>query len=574
MFRATVYLLCCLGGVVVARAANHDQAPALYLEQNWSEAERQEFYNLPQGSHLMPYEWAMQLRNPNNSAPFFTGTGLARFGYIPQAPSPLNPDGLPIGFTKDEFRRRNFLGMNCAACHTSNIQAGSTTLRIDGGAALADFQSFVNAMDAASRTTLENPVLFENFARGVLGDRYSLVEKERLRVEFANYLQERREWQVRNSSELAWGPARNDAFGVIFNQVLAASLDVPANRREPNAPVSYPVLWDTNQHDLVQWVGIASNAEDKGGALSRNIGQVLGVFGQVDLSRRTLGLNGFCSSARRRNLEKLESHSKTLWSPRWPQAILGELNETRLARGREIYQNRCVQCHAEIRRDDPNRQVEARMIPVARVGTDPKAAENAARRTALTGTLMGGQLELVAGRAMDAEEPAALVLKHVVAGSMAGTISPLTCRGDLDTAEATILLGWKRVFGRAIGKLFTASETEPSATLAERMAAQITVTERYKARPLNGIWSSAPYLHNGSVKNLYELLLPASERSRIFRVGCNKFDAENVGFACEDDTQAFALDTSLPGNSNAGHEFAASLSDSDRRALLEYLKSL
>ena len=52
----------------------------------------------------------------------------------------------------------------------------------------------------------------------------------------------------------------------------------------------------------------------------------------------------------------------------------------------------------------------------------------------------------------------------------------------------------------------------------------------YKARPLNGIWTGAPYLHNGSVPNLYELLLPAAGRSETFYIGSWEYDPVRVGY--------------------------------------------
>ena len=96
----------------------------------------------------------------------------------------------------------------------------------------------------------------------------------------------------------------------------------------------------------------------------------------------------------------------------------------------------------------------------------------------------------------------------------------------------------------------------------------------YKARPLNGIWATAPFLHNGSVPNLYELLLPAEQRSRTFYVGSWKFDPEKVGYISRNGRKAYKFDTTLPGNSNAGHEYGTDLSEEQRRDLLEFLKTL
>ena len=102
----------------------------------------------------------------------------------------------------------------------------------------------------------------------------------------------------------------------------------------------------------------------------------------------------------------------------------------------------------------------------------------------------------------------------------------------------------------------------------------------YKARPLNGIWTGAPYLHNGSVPNLYELMLPAAERSRTFYVGSWEYDPVRVGYVNQPAPGAFLVDTGLPGNSNAGHEYGTGgdglpvLTDEEIWALVEYMKTL
>jgi hypothetical protein len=95
---------------------------------------------------------------------------------------------------------------------------------------------------------------------------------------------------------------------------------------------------------------------------------------------------------------------------------------------------------------------------------------------------------------------------------------------------------------------------------------------KYKARPLDGIWATAPYLHNGSVPSLWELLQDPSDRIPSFSI-TRDFDPDNVGMkggASGD----FLFDTSQPGNSNQGHAFGTALSEYQKRALLEYLKTL
>jgi hypothetical protein len=105
-------------------------------------------------------------------------------------------------------------------------------------------------------------------------------------------------------------------------------------------------------------------------------------------------------------------------------------------------------------------------------------------------------------------------------------------------------------------------------------------TQGYANSPLDGIWLRAPYLHNGSVPNLRQLLEPSSKRAATFYRGNDVYDAVNVGFvsdvAGQGGMQFFAFDTTVRGNGHQGHEGAAygtDLSASDKLSLLEYLKT-
>jgi hypothetical protein len=99
----------------------------------------------------------------------------------------------------------------------------------------------------------------------------------------------------------------------------------------------------------------------------------------------------------------------------------------------------------------------------------------------------------------------------------------------------------------------------------------------YQAVPLDGIWLRGPYLHNGSVPNLRELLKPAAERVKTFYRGYNVYDPVNVGFDTQsaDARQAgFLYDASLKGNGNGGHLYGTTLPPPDKDALVEYMKTL
>jgi len=95
----------------------------------------------------------------------------------------------------------------------------------------------------------------------------------------------------------------------------------------------------------------------------------------------------------------------------------------------------------------------------------------------------------------------------------------------------------------------------------------------YESIVLQGIWAAAPYLHNGSVPTLAELLKPPAERVASFKVGPN-YDLENIGLATNQPTGFSVYDTTKVGNSNAGHNFGTELSDSDKEDLLEYMRGL
>ena len=83
----------------------------------------------------------------------------------------------------------------------------------------------------------------------------------------------------------------------------------------------------------------------------------------------------------------------------------------------------------------------------------------------------------------------------------------------------------------------------------------------YKPRPLAGVWATPPFLHNGSVPTLYQMLLPPERRDRKFFVGRREFDPLHVGFVtqpdADGDADGFWLDTTLAGNHNTGHAFSA-----------------
>jgi len=102
----------------------------------------------------------------------------------------------------------------------------------------------------------------------------------------------------------------------------------------------------------------------------------------------------------------------------------------------------------------------------------------------------------------------------------------------------------------------------------------------YANMPLDGIWLRAPYLHNGSVPTLRDLLEPGLKRPQVFYRGYDVYDSANVGFvsdvAEEGTRKYFKVDTKVAGNSNLGHEgkrYGTELTPDDKTALVEFLKT-
>jgi hypothetical protein len=103
----------------------------------------------------------------------------------------------------------------------------------------------------------------------------------------------------------------------------------------------------------------------------------------------------------------------------------------------------------------------------------------------------------------------------------------------------------------------------------------------YLAQPLDGIWLTGPYLHNGSVPTLDDLLKPPSERPKAFLRGLDELDFAKGGYKAPPcvpgrpaEAAGFCYDTALPGNANTGHEYGTTLTPEERAALLHYLVTL
>jgi len=533
--------------------------PLVYLDQGWTPEQRQAFYETPQGSYLIPLKWFLALEQADDDELFARQDNIQKFNYLIDKESGKDVAGLPLGFAVEPVDNGDdWLGYTCAACHTNEIKYRGHRIRIDGAPTLADFMGFINSLQAAVQATLEDTGKFDRFAKRVVGE-FDAAAKVALRDALQDYANTLTGFTQRNRTDINYGYARLDAFGIIMNEVFSDDLQVPENNAMPNAPVSYPFLWGTPRHDWVQWNGSANTP------LGRNVGEVLGTFGAVNLHDFTqLGV----STVRPRNLIKLENLVAQLQTPYWPEEYLGAIDQVLAEQGRTIYQQfrgdepSCEYCHAL--KDDngmypltPAEEnlfgaqfVVTEMTPLGEVLTDPTMADNFARRVVST----GGLAPVLPAPFTGASELPAPALLGILVG-LATQTSLVTLDPPLSDAEVAAAIGYRI---KAPGL----PPYQPKNLLA------------YRARPLDGIWATAPYLHNGSVQNLYELLLPGDMRRKQFYVGSSKFNPKVVGFKSEHENNTSLLDTTQLGNSNLGHDYGVTLSEQEKWALIEFLKTL
>jgi len=539
-----------------------------WLRQNWTEDQRHRFYHLAQGSELLPYAWFLALEQPRftiTGAPLFKEDSyLEGFGFIPDSANGQNPDALPVGFARDDGfldpytgQKTVVLGFTCAACHTGELFSGDHAIRIDAGPALVNLQKFTEALGLAVTWTYYDPFRFRRFANRVLGPDHTYADQVLLRQALKYYLDT--SYAEFNANRPLFptdeGYGRTDALARIGNFVFGTELNNRKNMAVGDGPVNFPPIWDASWMDWVQYN--ASIHQPMG----RNVGEAMGVRSRINL----LGYPGvqFQNTIHVKNLHEIETLlggdalGSGVWSPKWPENILGKIDGEKAAKGEKLYNTLCLHCHQPPMLSEEGRKPEhwtsdansegrqffrVTQIPLNEIGTDPKEAQNFAARTADSGPLGMGVISARAGL---------LYISQKI----------------IEQAYADL-------------KLTPEQEKEWNGFRDNELLAPLV----YKARPHNGIWATPPYLHNGSVPNMYALLSPVSERPRGFYLGNKQYDPVKLGLNTDPLKGATEFRTDMAGNSNAGHEFndgpkgngviGRKLSEEERMQLIEYLKTL
>jgi hypothetical protein len=286
------------------------------------------------------------------------------------------------------------------------------------------------------------------------------------------------------------------------------------------------------------------------------------------------------NSANFRKLQSLEEMIAGLQAPKWPFALDNSL----VAKGRALFDSNCRSCHDQT---DSKEVPDAWVTPVVAVGTDSRMFDNA-KRTSQPGLLKGSIVPDLPIQILDDPAKTHDILATTVIGALAN---------DAKSLDPTS--GFWRAVQKDLPKLFPPLKdasvpllvVNPAVLGALKTQVDNRLTNMFKppnpdapaayeSRVLYGIWATAPYLHNGSVPNLAQLLRWPENRSFSFMVGSRKYDADNVGYVTTEtpfkDGMLVVGGAAQPGNSNAGHKYPKDkeLDENERKALLEYLKTL
>jgi hypothetical protein len=536
----------------------------LFLNQGWTEEDRLLYYNLSQGSAAMSYDIFLNLEVPNSQTLFRADENMARYGLLPQPSDPkYNPDGLPIGVSKtvvnDGRWKGEWVGLGCAACHNGQLEYKGTKIRISGGNAnTLDILGFIQGLDDALAATVADPEKFTRLAEKL--GKNDDAGKEGLRRRLQQDAEAINRYRSRTAlTPIVVGPGRMDALGLIHNQVQSNTMGVPENWRAALAPVKPSFCWNVPQSAWAQWSGVLKDP------ILRNLGEVMGVFAKIDLTSKSPEDGLFESTVDLKGQMASEDLLRRLAPPKWPEEILGKIDQEKATKGQQLFAENCATCHSTWphRWSEPKKEgkrfIENAIVPVDLVGTDPTqfgSPQFESKPTVMAGPLSNYLRAPYTGAAV---VPPPAVFETAQLGVFDGALSKLS----LSEEDLVAAHGYRAFYPEAL---------EPVPALFA-----------YKANPAEGMWASPPYLHNGSVPNLYELLSPAKERSQTFYIG-REFDPVKVGVDMSGKSGTFMYDTSLVGNANTGHSFEDGppgkgvigrlLTDDERWALIEYMKSI
>ena len=499
IFRSAVALVCLLSSAAALWLIPLERVSAqtpgdsvIYLDQGWSQADRELYYQTPQGSVIASYDIFTNMEVAGSQELFRSDANSARFGLIPQAANPrTNPDGFPVGIAKNVVTEGRWKGVtvgpNCALCHTAQLMYKGKRIRIDGGHTnLFDIQAYMQALDQAYQATLTDTAKFDRMAARIGAT--STDAKSELRTRLGREAERTHYYSgVAAATPFPWGPGRADCLTLISNRLASIEPNIPENMSVATAPVKIPFVWNAGQATWTQWGGWAQDP------LSRNFGETLGVYLPMDLQSKTPEEGLFDSAAAILNLQKIEDTMWRLAPPKWPEEIFGKIDRVKAAQGKALFATHCASCHNSYPYTwtAPNkygkRFLEVGLVPKTYMGTDMQ--------------------------------------QTVVVNEFMHTAQLSPYLPPPDKGKAVVLSPdfkaplVRHLLGRAVEKLKLSAGDMPDLNGFRELPLPPGSQTVWKAAPRDGVWATPPFLHNGSVPNLYEMLIPASQRTKKFYVG-------------------------------------------------------
>jgi hypothetical protein len=541
----------------VRAAAQASTDKVIFLDQGWTPEIRKGYYHISQGTTVLPYDIFLNLEAAGSQELFRSDANSERYGLTPDPADPQwNPDGLPIGLgktvTSESPWKGEDIGVNCSLCHNTELFYQGKRVRIDGGVGNHfDLEAYIFALDDAVQETLKDTAKFDRLATRMGAS--NTDARSDLRKRFESTADRIHGFRTRVLlTPYPWGPSRMDAIGLIVDRVTSTVPDIPQNWSAPLAPTKPPFLWNSPQGTWTQWRGVQQDPAD------RNLVESMGLFLSMNLTAKSPEEGLFDSNARLKNLEEIEDWLNHLAPPHWPEEVFGKIDRAKAAQGKQLFEARCAECHNSYPYTwtAPNkygkRFLEVGLVPQSYVGTDRMQFEDLRPlvQTADLAPYLPGPLKdkaLVPGGALYYGLQESIF--HVALSKVKQT-----------PEEAVQLHGYR-----------------------ELPVPRPSPIPHYKAAPRDGVWATPPFMHNGSVPNLYEMLVPAAERTKKFCLG-REFDPVKVGVDTSCKSGTYMIDTALIGSSNAGHSFENGplgngvigplLTEEERWAIVEYLKSI
>lgn len=315
------------------------------------------WYLTPQGSHLLDFDVFMSIPSASDPAVLFSDrANLESYGFLyggnyqEGGRDLLNTGGLPLGVVKDrrgeghtplakhaQDLTRDHVGLTCAACHTGDLKYNGERFLIHAGQSNLDYERFISDLNVAVSRSAQDPTGTGYLARMAVKGADEKTATSRLAAAKQRMDGLRDRGQVPAGRES--GPGRIDAIGHILNEVFGHQYGDENSTAPIQVPVSVPAVWNAARLQCVQTNCLTSNS------LTRNVGEVLGVFGDSETYQDPSGRWRVRSTAKVKNLYALEEAldwvESPKWSPKFPP-LSGNLAE-----GAKAFATYCQRCHAQ-----------------------------------------------------------------------------------------------------------------------------------------------------------------------------------------------------------------------------------